>query len=198
MSIQPLLEWLEVSSPSQKLVVLLVSLGIVSLLVYGLALGPRLDRVNNLQQEVQALEQVLKTQTAYGHQRATLDAEVTGLRQRYRVMSETLGMPVAGAEVLSGVSNAANQAGVSLMLWKPEPAVPAPDYNLYETESRLEIEGNFYGLARFLGKLARLPKALVVKAFSISASDRGQAPNTIRASLDLFGYESRGLLGLEE
>jgi len=193
---QPLRDWFEVTSSSKKLVVFFVMLGSVTVLMYGTVLGPRLNQVSALEHEIQLVDQGLNTQESYGQQHQQLRNEVLALRNRYQGLSEALGLQLADTEVLSGISNAANQVGVSLTLWKPEPAAPVPGQDIYGMASRLEIEGNYQSLARFLDELERLPKALAVKAFSISALPRDQAYKTIQVSLNLFGYESPGLLGL--
>ncbi|MEC4673714.1 MAG: type 4a pilus biogenesis protein PilO [Nitrospirota bacterium] len=196
MLVRPLLEWFEVTSSSKKLVVLLVMLGTVAVLMYGMVLGPHLNQVLALEHEVQLLDQGLKMQNSFGQQHQQLTTEVLALRDRYQGLSEALGLSLAATEVLSGISHAANQVGVSLTFWKPEPAPPVAGHDIYEMATRLEVEGNYQGLARFLDELARLPKALTVNAFSISAVPRDQGYKTIQVTLNLFGYESSGMLSL--
>lgn len=193
---QPLLEWCAVTPSSKKLVVLLGILGTVTMLMYGFVLGPRLNHGDALQDEAQQLDQALITQNRYGQQRIQLTGEVSVLRKRYQVLSEAVGMPLPVTDLFSGISKAANQAGVSLTLWKPESAAPTQGQDVSGTAARLEVEGNFHGLARFLGELARLPKALAVNVFSITASHRGSVHDTIHASLDLLEYDVPLSLGL--
>lgn len=196
MSAQPLLEWFDVTSSSKKLAVLLVMLGALTVLMYVIVIGPRLNEVIALQHEVQQLDQVLTTRNDYGEQRTRLTTEVSVLRKRYQTLSEAVGIFLAVPDVLSDISRAANQAGVSLMLWKPEPAAPVQGHAVSGPAARLEVEGNYHGLARFLNELARLPKALAVKAFSITALQGDQKQDTIQASVDLLGYESSDFLSL--
>ncbi len=182
---QRLLDWVEVSSLPKKLTVLLVLLGTVAVFTFWVVLGPRFHQANSLQLEVQLLDEALKTRNDYVHKRAKLSTEVSALRNRYQVLSEALGIPLPVTDVLSGISNAANKANVSLTLWKPDPPVEGPD--MYRTATRLEVEGNYHGVTTFLDELARLPKALGVNAFTISALSQDQGEKTIKVSLNLLG-----------
>ena len=192
---QPLLEWFEVTPSPKKLAALLVLLGAVTVLFYGVVIGPRLNQIMALQKEVQLLEENLKTQIIYSQKRTNLSEEVSSLHTRYQALREAVGMPLAATAVLSDILKAANRAGVSLTLWKPETAAPVQSQDIYKTATRLEVEGNYHGLATFFDELSRLPKAFGVNAFSISASHPNQEQKTIQVWLDLVGYESSGLSG---
>jgi len=195
MVVQPLLDWWDVTASPTKLVILAATLGMVSMLFYGFILLPPLAEITVLQAEVERLEHQIHIQTRFRQQRLRLATEVSLLQERIQLLAEAVGVTISFPLIQADISRAAKHAGVSLMLWKPGVPTDVPGQGTQNgTFSHLEVEGGYHGFARFLDELTRLPKAFLVRNFSINSSAGSQQKQgTILARLDLFAYQPGGM-----
>ena len=195
---QAILEWWDVTGSSTKFLFLAVLVGMCTGIFWGMVLSPCLEEVTALQLEEQRLEEELTKQDSLRQKRAILRAEVLELREQVQVLDEAVGSAIGMTQVASDLFRVAKKVGLSIVLWKPNITPESPGLSRGKGwPARIEVEGDFHGLGRFFGELTRLPKSLVVTAFSIVSSSRPHsAKESIQASVELSTYDpSSGEMG---
>jgi type IV pilus assembly protein PilO len=117
------------------------------------------NRERNLRQE---LADARKAEFAYQRDLADL----TTRQQRQRELNKILPATTEYPAFLSSIQNVANVTGVSLTAWTPQEEVPEKFYA--RVPMKLEFQGRFHQIAKFLYGVGQLDRIINVENISIT------------------------------
>ncbi len=184
-----LLDWVEDTRMTHKVIVLLLSAGLTSIILFQFLIDPQRQRVLAFQQTIQSLDHRLATMKE-DRQLETLEEKIADLTRGLEARRTALKAPIALTDVLTK----AESVGVVLTSWMAGEPVPLAEGDVYRITLRLDAEGQYHALAHFLEELHGLPNALTLKSLDFQARERHEesvAP-LIQASFELTGFQTTG------
>ena len=184
-----ILDWVEDTRVTQKLIILLLFAGFTSMLMFQFVVEPQQERAQAFQQTLRSLDYQLGTMKR-DHRLETLKDEITNLTSQLEAQKSVVAVPMD--QVLTGVLDKARSVDVALTSWKSENPVPLPDTDLHRVTLWLHAEGRYHALAHFLEELQTLPKRLTLKSLDFHTLERnGKSPERpIQASFELIGFQA--------
>jgi len=93
-------------------------------------------------------------------------ADLTSRQQRQRELNKILPATTEYPAFLSSIQNVANVTGVSLTAWTPQEEVPEKFYS--RVPMKLEFQGRFHQIAKFLYGVGQLDRIINVENISIT------------------------------
>ncbi len=190
--VDSLLDWMEDRGAGPKLALLLLSTVGVSLIVFQFVVAPQRQRAQALQQTLQSLDHRLGALNNRLGPLAGLDGEMDVMAPRVEAQKKFLGIHGAVDHLLPDIVDAAHAVGVTLTSWQPEAPMSIPGTTLHRVMLRLDAEGRYHDLARFLKALPTLPKTLIVRSmdYRVRQGVTEDAAIGIQASFRLVGFQS--------
>jgi type IV pilus assembly protein PilO len=150
--------------------------------------------ISPAQERVAALDaQLTRTQAEIGQQRAllaqleTLKRQATELESQLTALTEKLPTERELPPLYRTLSDAALKTGLAVSLFQPREALVRDYYA--EIPITLTAEGGYHDLARFLDRLAGLPRVVTVGDWKLTGLGRTTAP--LRADLTLATFQYR-------
>ncbi len=189
--VEKILDWVEDTRMTQKVVILLLSVGLTSIILFQFVVEPQRQRVQGFQQTIRSLDHQLAT-IEQDPQLEALKNEIARLTPQLEAQKRVLGLQVPIDQMLTDVLDKAQSVGVALTSWKSEEPVPIPETNLNRVTLRLYAEGRYHALAHFLEELQTLPNALTLTSMDFQARERSDdGPEShIQASFELLGFQA--------
>ncbi len=186
-----LLEWLDVTPMVQKVSLLGLIIVLCGVGFYWVVAEPLWAQVDGVKLEIHDLEEKLslyaRSESKFGQTKAELSRwESIVSRQTAR-----LGLDVSMSQVLSDMSNIAEEAGIILTLWKPDQQERANVNQPVIRHLQLHIEGGYHHVAQFLDRAQYLSKMMGVFALTMHRGNSDDNNSTVRTTIDFVGYESQ-------
>lgn len=186
-----LLEWLEVTPMVQKVTLL----GLFMLLCGGgfhwVIAQPLIDQAEGVRREIQDLEVKLKLYARSGGQYENAKEELSQWESIVSKQGKRLGLDVPMSQVLSDMSNIAEETGLILTLWKPDQPDRVDSNQTAIRHLQLQIEGGYHNVARFLDHTQYLSKMMGVVGLTMDRGDMSNGISTVRTTIDFVGYEGK-------
>ncbi len=187
-----LLEWFEVTSFVQKVLLVGLFLGMSGLGFYVLIVDPLSVEIEILVGELQTLDRKLKLGTQSESQVDQAQEEFSQWQFIVSRQEARLGLKVPMSQVLSDMSRIAQKTGIILTLWKPNEGDLETSNQMKVRHLQLHVEGGYHHVAQFLDHMQFLTKTMGVMALSMHRADTGEGIPTIQAIVDLMGYDGNG------
>lgn len=184
-----ILDWVEDTRMTQKVMVLLLFAGLTSIILYQFVVEPQRQRTQAFEQALRSLDHQLATMKE-DRRSETLKEEIASLTRQTERRKRVLA--VSMDHMLAGILNKAQSVDVALTSWESEEPVPLPATDLHRVTLRLHAEGGYHALAHFLEELQTLPNTLTLKSLDFHARERREAnpERPIQASFELISIEA--------
>ena len=177
-----------VTLPKQyKMILGVVGLCAIGAAAYFLLLGPGHERVAKLDQSLKTLESELAQDRATLAQLEQARRLATDLEQKLLLVTAKLPNDREMPPLYRTLVDAAFQSGLGVALFQPkEPRVQ--DY-YSEIPIVITAEGGYHELARFLDRVAALPRVVTVAEWKLAGT--GRSKDSVHANLTLATYTYR-------
>ena len=184
-----ILDWVEDTRMTQKVMVLLLFAGLLSIILYQFIVEPQQQRTQAFEQTLRSLDHQLATMKE-DRRSETLKEEIATLTSRTETRKRVLA--VSMDHILAGILDKAQSVDVALTSWESEEPVPLPETDLHRVTLRLHAEGRYHALAHFLEELQTLRNKLTLKSLDFHARERREASpeRPIQASFELISIEA--------
>jgi len=170
---EPLIQKIAELTRLQRILISAVTVVVLVGLFVGLLYWPQFERQSQLSKQISEtrtkLTQVKVTASAlpeYERQMAEKQAE-------FNVASKKLPETVEVPQLLSSVSEAGKDAGLTFLLFQPEKEVPKNFYA--EIPIKMELSGTYHDLGDFFDRLAQMPRIVNIKNFEAKMGQAGTA-----------------------
>ena len=144
---------------------------------------PLVVEIDILAGELQTLDRKLKLETQSEGQLGKAQKKISQWQSIVSRQEERLGLEVPMSQVL------AQETGIILTLWKPKKPGSESSGQVHATYLQLQVEGGYRHVAQFLEHMQYLSKAMGVTALRMHRDDTGDGIPTVRAIIDLMGYD---------
>ena len=187
--VERILDWVEDTRMTQKVMVLLLFAGLTSIILYQFIVEPQRQRTQAFEQTLRSLDHQLATMKE-DRRSETLKEEIATLTSQTETRKRVLA--VSMDHILAGILDKAQSVDVALTSWESEEPVPRPERDLHRVTLRLHAEGGYHALAHFLEELQTLPNKLTLKSMDFHARERREArpEHPIQASIELTGFQA--------
>lgn len=187
--VETILDWVEDTRMTQKVIVLLLVAGFTSIILFQFVVEPQRQRVQAFQQTLRSLDHQLATMER-ARQPETLQDEIADLTRRLNTQKRIFAVPVD--QMLTVVLDKARSVDVTLTSWKSDGPVQLPETDLNQVTLQLHAEGGYHALAHFLEELQTLPSRLTLKSLDFHTLERsGESPERpIQAFFELKGFQA--------
>lgn len=184
-----ILDWVEDTRMTQKVMVLLLFAGLLAIILYQFIVEPQQQRTQAFEQTLRSLDHQLATMKE-DRRSETLKEEIATLTSRTETRKRVLA--VSMDHILAGILDKAQSVDVALTSWESEEPVPLPETDLHRVTLRLHAEGRYHALAHFLEELQTLRNKLTLKSLDFHARERREASpeRPIQASFELISIEA--------
>lgn len=159
-----------------RMTVLIVVFIVILFLIYTLLLKPRLSQLNALKKQQQDLKNTYQTQQSKINKLPIYEKEFVLSQSIDNKILTQLVDKNEFSDLLRTISQLSTQNNVELTVLKPEPEVKQVPYSAMPI--RIDLNGDFLNLTRFLNQMARLPKLITFQEMSFTSK-----PNTHRVFL---------------
>ncbi len=186
--VEKLLDWIEAPRITQKVAILLLFAGLISIVLFQFVVEPQRQRAQAFQQTLRSLDHQLATMKR-DRRLETLKDEINDLAGQLEAQKSALAVPVD--HVLTGVLDADRSVDVALTSWESGEPVPLPETDLNRITLRLHAEGRYHALAHFLEELQTLPNTLTLQSLDFHARERSEEhqERPIQASFEFIGFQ---------
>ena len=184
-----ILDWLEDTRMAQKVMLLLLCAGFMSMIMFQFVVEPQRERAQAFQHTLRSLDRQLGTMKR-DRRLETLKDEIADLTRQLETQKSEATSSMD--HVLAGVLDKAQSVDVELTSWKSGNPVPLPDTDVYRVTLRLHAAGRYHALAHFLEELQTLPNTLTLKSLDFHARERSEESpeRPIQASFELTAFQS--------
>lgn len=186
-----LLDWLAETPVVQKVSLLVLFMVVCGVGFYWVVAEPLMAQADKVKLEIHDLEAKLKLYTQSDGQVEQAKEELSLWETMVSRQSERLGLDVSMAQVLSDMSNIAEEAGISLTLWKPDQQERVEVTQNVVRHLQLHLEGGYHNVAQFLDRTQYLSKMMGVSAMTMDRGDTENKNSTVRAKVDFVGYDGK-------
>lgn len=160
---------------SRRIIILVVINAVIAGLAYWLFIGPKYDEVTRYKADLVQLNAKLA-------ESRTIAADIPRFRKEKEDLEAKLARAVAQLpnekeipDLIDAISNAGEEAGLKILLFKPGRDVPKGFYA--EVPVNMSVEGSYESLYDFSVKVASLPRIVNIGGMNItSAGHKGISP----------------------
>ena len=195
--VERILDWVEDTRMTRKVMVLLLFAGLTSIILYQFIVEPQRQRTQAFEQTLRSLDHQLATMKE-DRRSETLEEEIASLTSQTETRKRVLA--VSMDHMLAGILDKAQSVDVALTSWESEEPVLLPATDLHRVTLRLHAEGGYHALAHFLEELQTLPNKLTLMSLDFHARERREVSpeHPIEASIELTGFQAAEVEQKEE
>ena len=170
-SIEPLIKQISELTKVQRIIICCVSVAvIVGVFVYFLYM-PKYEDINKLKKESAAQVETLKKTKKSAAQYAEFQKKMEEAQAKFNVVSKALPLTDEIPSLLTGISQVGKDAGLTFLLFKPEPETMKDFYA--ELPITMSLSGTYHDLGVFFDQLAGMSRIVNVKKFDIKIPKEG-------------------------
>jgi len=185
-SIEPLFQKIGQLSRLQRI---LIAVGtgvlIIGVFIYFFCL-PQFKEIERLRQEISSskkeLKQIKQKAAQLDHYRERMEAA----RAKFTIVSRALPLKNEVPSLLTSVSQAGKDSGLSFLLFEPGSEKKQDFYA--ELPLNMELSGSYHELGEFFDKLARMPRIVNVKHFKLSSQKEASAELNIDCMAETYKF----------
>lgn len=171
-SIEPLIKQISELTKIQRIIAccVLVAL-IIGGFVYFLYM-PKYENINKLNQEIAQQQEKLEKTKKSAAQYADYQKKLENAQAKFNVVARALPLKDEVPSLLTGISQAGKDAGLSFLLFKPEQERMKDFYA--ELPVTMNLSGTYHDLGSFFDHLAGMPRIVNIKKFDIQIPKKGK------------------------
>ncbi len=185
---QRIFEWLEETSPLQKVTVIGMLMCVLGVGFFMSTLEPAFRHFEQLSRSIDKLDLRLTQERTQVSESKALKATIHELNVRLQTRKESLGLNIELEQVLKSLSQEAQGLNVAITQWKPGILEKNTILEVGQIPGVLQIEGEFHQLGLFLNRMGHFPKILQVEKFRMFGPSERRAASGIRVELDLMVF----------
>lgn len=177
-AVEPLIQKIAALTKLQRI---LISAGAVVLVVglfIGLLYWPQFERQGQLGKQITETEGKLKQVKATADTLPAYEKQIAEKKAEFNIVSRKLPETSEVPRLLSSVSEAGKDAGLTFLLFQPQKEVQKNFYA--EIPVTMRLSGTYHDLGDFFDRLAQMPRIVNIKNFEATmgqgAGGRGKAP----------------------
>lgn len=174
-SIEPLIKQISELTKIQRIIICCVSVAlIVGVFVYFLYM-PKYEEINKIKKEIAQQEEKLEKTKKSAAQYAEFQKKLEAAQAKFNVVSKALPLTDEIPSLLTGISQVGKDAGLTFLLFKPEPETMKDFYA--ELPITMSLSGTYHDLGVFFDQLAGMSRIVNVKKFDMKIPDAGSDLN---------------------
>jgi type IV pilus assembly protein PilO len=164
-SIEPLIKQVSELTKTQRILTCCLSVGlIIGGFVYFLYM-PKYDDISKYNRDIAQQQEKLQKSKRSAAQFAEYQKKLENAQAKFNVVSRALPLKDEVPSLLTGISQAGKDAGLSFLLFKPESERMKDFYA--ELPVTMNLSGTYHDVGEFFDKLAGLPRIVNVKEFDM-------------------------------
>ncbi|HDS03610.1 MAG TPA: hypothetical protein ENN72_07895 [Firmicutes bacterium] len=179
-------EGFNLNDPKYQKILFGILIGVALLVLFYLnVIGPQREEIGELKQKIEKEENEVKRLIALSKKIPELKQELEDKREEIVRISKSLPTKQEIPALLRQITDASQQAGVTLTYFNPGKLIPKEDYLEFKVD--IQLQGTYHKVGRFLSQLSRLSRIINVGNLSISKLTVSD-DHTIGVKLDLVAY----------
>lgn len=168
-SIEPLIKQISELTKIQRIIACCVSVAlIIGGFVYFLYM-PKYEDINKFNQEIAQQQEKLEKTKKSAAQYADYQKKLENAQAKFNVVARALPLKDEVPSLLTGISQAGKDAGLSFLLFKPEPERMKDFYA--ELPVKMNLSGTYHDLGSFFDHLAGMPRIVNIKKFDMQIAN---------------------------
>jgi len=157
---------------------------IIGVFVYFFCM-PKFQKIDSLQEEVKSLEKTLKDTKLKASKLEEYKEKMEAKRAEFTIVSRALPLNNEVPSLLTGISQAGKDSGLSFLLFEPK---AEKKQNFYaEIPINMEMSGKYHEVGEFFDKLASMPRIVNVKHFQLNSGK--EAPTRLNIGCTAKTYK---------
>jgi len=160
-AVEPYIEPVENLSKVQRL---LISIGVVIVIAGAFtwfSLYPKIEEIQKLSKEYKALSEKLETTKKEAANLAFYREKMKEKQIEFNLVKQALPDNKEIPGLLTSISQAGHDSGLSFLLFKPEKEIPMDFYE--EIPVSIEVEGGYHNVGLFLSRVANLNRVVNIR-----------------------------------
>lgn len=172
--------------PRQKMLICLGAWLVPVVLIALLAIWPRLEESDRLQEEVGQLETEISRLQNIAAQLDQHQAELEATEGRLAEIGLMLPEQREIPDLLTNISNLGTDSGLEFILFRPQNEVPREFYA--EIPVEIAVAGPFHHVGAFLDRVSKLPRIVTVNNLDMGSPSRGERQMYLNTTFTLLTY----------
>lgn len=171
-AVEPLVQKIAALTKLQRI---LISAGAVVLVVglfVGLLYWPQIDRQGELSKQITDTRTRLKQVKATADTLPEYEKKMAEKQAEFNVVAKKLPETVEVPQLLTSVSEAGKDAGLSFLLFQPQTEIPKNFYA--EIPVKMDLSGTYHDLGDFFDRLAQMPRIVNIRNFEATMGSGGR------------------------
>ena len=185
-SIEPLFQKIGQLSRLQRI---LIAAGtgvlIIGVFIYFFCL-PQFKEIERLRQDISSSKKELKQIKQKAAQLDHYRERMEDARAKFTIVSRALPLKNEVPSLLTSVSQAGKDSGLSFLLFEPRSEKKQDFYA--ELPLNMKLSGSYHELGEFFDKLARMPRIVNVKHFKLSSQKESSAKLNIDCTAETYKF----------
>ncbi|PIP39106.1 MAG: protein PilO [Desulfobacterales bacterium CG23_combo_of_CG06-09_8_20_14_all_51_8] len=183
-SIEPLIQKISELTKVQRIIICCVSVALIlGGCIYFLYM-PKYEAITKLKKEISEQEDKLTKTKANAQQLAQYQQKLEEAQAKFNIVARALPLSNEVPSLLTGVSQIGKDAGLSFLLFKPEPEVVKEFYA--ELPITMNLSGTYHDLGMFFDQLAGMDRIVNVKKFDMTFNEG--SPLTIACTAETYKF----------
>lgn len=137
---------------------------------------PKMQRIDGLKAQKNALEQQLRTAKAKAAKLAEYRERMKKAQEDFMIAKAVLPENKEIPSLLTSISQSGQDAGLEFLLFQPKPEVNKDFYA--EIPVEIKVSGNYHNVASFFDNVARLYRIVNVQNVQMKSGQKGEKLNT--------------------
>jgi len=171
-SIEPLIKKISELTKIQRIIICCAAVAVVVGLFVWLLYLPKYEDINKLNKDIAQQEEKLTKTKRNAAQYADYQKKLENAQAKFNVVARALPLKDEVPSLLTGISQVGKDAGLSFLLFKPEPEKMKEFYA--ELPVTMNLAGTYHDLGVFFDQLAGLSRIVNVKKFDIQIPKGGK------------------------
>lgn len=190
-SIEPLIQKIAQLSRLQRiLIAAAIGVVIIAVFIYFFCV-PKYQEIDRLKKDIAASQKKLAENKEKAAALDEYQAKMEAARAKFTIVSRALPLKDEVPSLLTNVSQAGKDSGLTFLLFEPMPEKKQDFYA--EIPIKMELSGSYHDLGEFFDKLSGMSRIVNVKTFEIQSSDLLSTNLAINCTAETYKFiESSG------
>lgn len=172
-SIEPLIQKIGELTKIQRIIICCVTVALIlGGSIYFLYM-PKYEMIAKLKKEIAQEEEKLRKTKANAQQLAEYQQKLEAAQAKFNIVAKALPLTSEVPSLLTGISQVGKDAGLSFLLFKPEPEVQKEFYAALPIT--MNLAGTYHDLGMFFDQLAGMARIVNIKKFDMQLPKQGSA-----------------------
>jgi type IV pilus assembly protein PilO len=165
-SLEPVIQKIGELTKIQRIIICCVTVAlVVGGFVYFLYM-PKYEDINKLNKDIAAQQEKLKTTKKNAAQYAEFQKKLENAQAKFNVVARALPLKDEIPSLLTSISQAGKDSGLTFLLFKPEKEIMKDFYA--EIPVTMNLSGTYHDLGTFFDELAGMPRIVNINRFDMT------------------------------